>query len=262
MPATRCRFSPIEAGHQWGTGVMSDTFQLLVVDDDPDIRATLADYFGANGFAVTALGDGPALRAEADPDRFDIAILDLRLPGEDGLSLCRYLREVTDMGILMLTGAADSVDRVVGLEVGADDYVAKPFDLRELLARVRAILRRVKTAPAAETVKPEPDDESGFPFGTCRINPNARVLTNAEGEQLPLTSMEFDLLKAFHERPNRVMTRDALLEIAHGKDWEPFDRSIDVRITRLRKKIEPVPERPVYIKTVRGVGYRYDPKGE
>lgn len=240
--------------------------EILVVDDDPDIRDTLSEYFEANGYSVTAFHDGPALRAHGDLARFSLAILDLRLPGEDGLSLCRYLRDATGMGILMLTGAADSVDRVVGLEVGADDYVAKPFELRELLARVRAILRRVgdlktDTKGAAAPVPPSSDVSETFEFGPCEINPNARVLITAEGEQVPLTSMEFDLLKAFSERPNRVMTRDVLLEIAHGKDWEPFDRSIDVRITRLRKKIEPVPEHPVYLKTVRGVGYRYDPNG-
>ena len=245
---------------------MSEESAILVVDDDPDIRDTLAEYFEANGFAVTALADGGALRAEPDIGRFDLAILDLRLPGEDGLSLCRHLRETTEMGIVMLTGAADSVDRVVGLEVGADDYVAKPFELRELLARIRAILRRVgersAASPApASTPSPAAAETEAIPFGPCRINPNARVLTGPDGEQVPLTNMEFDLLKAFADRPNRVLTRDLLLEIAHGRDWEPFDRSIDVRITRLRKKIEPQPDRPVFIKTVRGVGYLYDPTG-
>ncbi len=243
---------------------MSEDPAILVVDDDPDIRDTLQEYFETNGFAVSTFCDGTELRAAENLSDFSLAILDLKLPGEDGLSLCRFLRDTTAMGIVMLTGSADAVDRVVGLEVGADDYVAKPFEARELLARIRAILRRLEAGE-----KSVGNDAAGsgsapesFMFGPFKVNPHARVLTRPDGAQLPLTGMEFDLLKAFAERPNRVLTRDTLLEIAHGRDWEPYDRSIDIRVTRLRKKIEPVPERPAYIKTVRGVGYLYDPQGK
>ena len=244
---------------------MSDAPALIVVDDDPEIRDTLREYFEANGFSVSTYADGVELRAEPDLASFRLAILDLKLPGEDGLSLCRFLRDTSRMGIVMLTGSADSVDKVVGLEVGADDYVAKPFELRELLARVRAILRRLEpdsASPAGEPDNLAETTSDGFRFAHFDVNPNARVMTAEDGTQHPLTRMEFDLLKAFAERPNRVLTRDVLLEIAHGRDWEPYDRSIDIRVTRLRKKIEPDPGRPAFIKTVRGVGYMYDPQGK
>lgn len=244
---------------------MPDTPAIVVVDDDAEIRDTLREYFEVHGFRVSTFADGGALRKAADLETHALAILDLKLPGEDGLSLCRFLRSTTEMGIIMLTGSADSVDRIVGLEVGADDYVAKPFELRELLARVRAVLRRLDASePAPDDTGPAdvPSSPDAFAFAAFTVNPNARILVASDGTQLPLTAMEFDLIKAFAERPNRVLTRDALLEIAHGRDWEPYDRSIDIRVTRLRKKIEPSPDNPVYIRTVRGVGYMYDPKGK
>ncbi len=242
---------------------MSDLPSIVVVDDDPDIRETLHTYFEANGFAVTEAEDGVALRAAVAERSFDLCLLDLKMPGEDGLSLCRFLRETTDMGVVMLTGSGDSIDKVIGLEVGADDYIAKPFELREVLARVRSVLRRagpVEKPVIAEA--PQGPRDQGFAFGPFTVNPNARYLEAADGETVALSPMEFDLIKAFAERPDRVLSRDALLELAHGRDWDPFDRSIDVRVTRLRKKIEEDPAYPRYIKTVRGVGYIYHPNGK
>ncbi len=243
---------------------MSDTPAIIVVDDDPDIRETLLTYFEANDFVVDEAGDGAELRAKVAEGSYDLAILDLKMPGEDGLSLCRFLRETTDMGVVMLTGSGDSIDRVIGLEVGADDYIPKPFELREVLARVRSVLRRM--APSAKAVVEEGaragEGKDNFSFGPFSVNPNSRYLENAAGETVALSPMEFDLIKAFAERPERVLSRDALLELAHGRDWDPFDRSIDVRVTRLRKKIEEDPAYPRFIKTVRGVGYIYHPDGK
>lgn len=243
---------------------MSDTPAIIVVDDDPDIRETLLTYFEANDFTVDEAADGAELRAKVSEKSYDLAILDLKMPGEDGLSLCRFLRETTDMGVVMLTGSGDSIDRVIGLEVGADDYIPKPFELREVLARVRSVLRRM--APSGKAVVEEQpratEGKDNFSFGPYSVNPNSRYLENSEGETIALSPMEFDLIKAFAERPERVLSRDALLELAHGRDWDPFDRSIDVRVTRLRKKIEQDPSYPKYIKTVRGVGYIYHPDGK
>ncbi len=242
---------------------MEETISIIIVDDDRDLRETLEEYFAGNGLDVELAADGKQMRELVAANKYDLAILDLKLPGEDGLSLCRHLRETTGMGVLMLTGSGDSIDRVVGLEVGADDYVSKPFDLRELLARVRSIVRRTSVvAGKSEDAGPADHSPDAFTFGPVSVNPNARTITLSDGTLAPIISMEFDLLKAFADRPNRVLSRDVLLEQAHNRDWEPFDRSIDIRVTRLRKKIEPNPERPRFIKTVRGVGYIYDPKGE
>jgi two-component system phosphate regulon response regulator OmpR len=179
------------------------------------------------------------------------------MPGEDGLSLARFLRANTKIGIVMLTAAGEVVDRIVGLEMGADDYLPKPVDMRELLARVRAVLRRTQTAaevgavaaPATRKVR----------FGACQLDLDAHRLYDLEGEEVAITSMEFDLLKAFAEHPNRVLSRDQLLDLAHNRDWEPFDRSIDIRIARLRRKVETDPSKPQVIKTVRGAGYIFVP---
>ncbi len=241
---------------------MSDQPSIIVVDDDPDIRETLHTYFVGNGFQVTEAEDGTALRAAVATQKFDLCLLDLKMPGEDGLSLCRFLRETTDMGVVMLTGSGDSIDRVIGLEVGADDYIAKPFELREVLARVRSVLRRAAPVERQVIAQASQDtDAKSFAFGPFKVNPNSRYLETESGETIALSPMEYDLIKAFAERPGRVLSRDALLEVAHGRDWDPFDRSIDVRVTRLRKKIEEDPSYPRYIKTIRGVGYIYSPDG-
>ena len=186
----------------------------------------------------------------------DVVILDLRMPGEDGLSLARYLREHSDVAIIMLTGSAEIVDRVVGLEVGADDYVGKPVDLRELLARVKAVLRRTAgTTKGAE--KPDGQALQQVRFGPCNLDLQRHKLFDSEGAEVPITAMEFRLLKVFAEHRGRILNRDQLLELAHDRGWDPFDRSIDIRISRLRKKIEVDPSKPEVIKTVRGVGYIY-----
>lgn len=231
---------------------MSQTATLLVVDDESELCEILAEYFGDQGFAVHTAGGGEQARETFEKQIPDLAILDIRMPGEDGLSLARWIRsQHVGVGIIMLTTAADVVDRVVGLEVGADDYVPKPFDLRELLARVKSVLRR--RSEAAQS----PAAEDRIRFGTCELDMDMRKLYDGDGREQPLTAMEFDLLKVFAERPNRALNRDQLMELAHNKDWGVYDRSIDLRIMRLRRKIEPDPEKPQVIKTVRGVGYMY-----
>jgi two-component system phosphate regulon response regulator OmpR len=181
-------------------------------------------------------------------------LLDVRLPGEDGLALARWLRERHDVAIIMLTAAGEVIDRVVGLEVGADDYIGKPFDLRELLARVKSVLRRSAGA------KPAAAASRRVLFGSCLLDLDRHQLVGRGGEDIPLTAMEFDLLRAFAEHPNRVLSRDQLLTLTRNREWEPFDRSIDIRIARLRRKIEEDPDNPKTIKTIRGSGYIFIPK--
>ncbi len=237
---------------------MTRNAHIVVVDDEPDVRETLQEYLTLQGYEVTALDGGPALRQLVDAERpFDLAILDITMPGEDGLSLARYLRELCDVGIIMVTAAGETVDRIVGLEMGADDYLPKPVDYRELLARIKAVLRRAAPKPAA--TMPEDAPHTLIAFGECRLDLEAHRLYGADGEALALTAMEFDLLRAFAERPNRVLSRDQLLELAHNRNWEPFDRSIDIRIARIRRKVERDPGKPQIIKTVRGAGYVFSP---
>jgi two-component system phosphate regulon response regulator OmpR len=211
------------------------------------------------GFSVREAEDGVAMRRILAEQPTDLVILDINMPGEDGLSLARFLRANTEVGIVMLTAAGEVVDRVVGLELGADDYIAKPVDLRELLARIRAVLRRLRAGPA-EAVAGGAAAATTMPIGACQLDLEAHRLYDADGQEVPITSMEFDLLKAFVEHPNRVLSRDQLLDLAHNKDWEPFDRSIDIRIARLRRKIETDPSKPQVVKTVRGAGYIFVPK--
>ena len=230
---------------------------IVVVDDEDDVRETFQEYLVQHGFRVTTLSRGAELRELVESDEaFDLAILDVTMPGEDGLSLARFLREQRSTGIIMVTAAGGTVDRIVGLEMGADDYIAKPVDLRELLARVKAVLRRYPKGTAAF---PQGAESKIIDFGKCRLNLDAHKLFDEDGREIPLTSMEFDLLKAFAERPNRVLSRDQLLELAHNRDWEPFDRSIDIRIARIRRKVERDPGKPQVIKTVRGAGYIFSP---
>ncbi len=230
---------------------------IVVVDDEEDIRDTLREYLELQGFRVTAADGAVALRGLLEQESFDVALLDVNMPGEDGLSLARHLRESSDIGILMLTAAGDTVDRIVGLEMGADDYMVKPFDLREVLARVKAILRRAgRAAPAGEA---EADGPQRVRFGDRLLDLDAHKLYEPDGEEIRITAMEFDLLKAFAEHPNRVLNRDQLLEYAHHRSWEPFDRSIDIRIARIRRKVERDPSKPEVIKTVRGAGYIFVP---
>ncbi|BCH35826.1 DNA-binding response regulator [Mesorhizobium sp. L-8-10] len=229
---------------------------IVVCDDEPDLRATVAEYLERNGYAVTPADGGPALRAIVGAQQVDVVVLDIRMPGEDGLSLARYLREHSDLAIIMLTGSAGVIDRVVGLEIGADDYIAKPVDLRELLARIKAVLRRTSGRErAAQVTESQPRHQAQF--GTCRFDPEAHKLFDAEGREIAITPMEFQLLKVFAEHRGRILNRDQLLELAHDRGWDPFDRSIDIRISRLRKKIEADPSKPEVIRTIRGVGYLY-----
>ena len=232
----------------------SDNPRILVVDDDSDVRFMLRRYLSRHGFDVEVAEDGARLRALIGDQEFDLVVLDLNMPGEDGISLARFLRDNHPVGIIMLTAAAEVVDRIVGLEVGADDYVTKPFEPRELLARIKSVLRRLENAaPAA----PSAAADGRMPFGSCSLDIDARRLFDENGEEITITSMEYDLLKAFADHPNKVLSRDQLLNLAHNRDWEPFDRSIDIRITRLRRKIESDPAKPQVIKTVRGAGYIY-----
>jgi two-component system phosphate regulon response regulator OmpR len=232
---------------------------IVVVDDERDVRETVGEYLELHGYQVSVADGGTALRRLIAGEKpVDLVILDLNMPGEDGLTLARFLREHAKIGIIMLTAAGTVVDRVVGLEVGADDYLPKPADLRELLARVKTVLRRVAAAPAAGP-RAKADEVR---FGRFVLNLAAHKLTADDGSDVPLTSMEFDLLKAFATHPNKVLNRDQLLELAHNRDWDPFDRSIDVRITRIRRKVEADPAKPQLIKTVRGAGYMFVPEGE
>lgn len=227
---------------------------IVIVDDEADLRDAVQEYLLDHGYAVSSADGGRALRAMMSERAVDLVILDINMPEEDGLSIARYLRSLGPIGIVMLTANRDTVDRVVGLEVGADDYIAKPFELRELLARVRAVLRRVSApqAPAA-TMGHE------IRFGRCMLNLEARRLYDLAGEEVAITAMEFDLLRTFAEHPGRVLTRDQLLDLAHNMEMTPFDRSIDMRIGRLRRKIEPDPKLPKTLKTVRGAGYMFVP---
>lgn len=230
--------------------------RILVVDDDPDLRALLRSYLGANGFAVEEAGDGVAMRAALAQGLPDAIVLDLMLPGEDGLALTRALRAQSSIPILMLSARGEEMDRIIGLEIGADDYLAKPFGPRELLARLRALLRRSHPLPGA----PVGPQDAPLQFGPFALDLAGRRLLR-EGQEVALTSAEFDLLAAFLARPNRVLSRDTLVDLLKGYDRDPFDRSMDNRVTRLRRKIEVDAAAPAYIRTVRGEGYLFNPRG-
>lgn len=239
---------------------METNGRLLLVDDDQGAREMLREYLSLHGFEVAEAANGVEMRAALAGTPAEVVLLDLRMPGEDGLSLLRWLREHYRVGVLMVTGAGEVVDRVVGLEMGADDYIAKPYEPRELLARVKSVLRRVQEAAAtAAGGEPAPHAEAMLAVGECRLDPRSHRLFGADGEEIVLTAMEFELLKAFVDHPNQVLSRDRLLTMTRNREWEPFDRSIDIRIARLRRKVEPDPERPQLIRTVRGAGYMFVP---
>lgn len=234
--------------------------RIAVVDDDALLRDVLVGYLQGQGFEVLGLDGGPALRQALAASPPDCVILDLVMPGEDGLSVLRWLRGVSDVPVIMLTSNDGTADRVVGLEMGADDYIAKPADLRELLARVRSQLRR-RRGPAPTPVPPVdrmPAAGSETWFGRWRLDRARRRMVDADGEVLPVTGAEFALLCAFADHPNVVLSRDKLLELSGTDPGEVFDRAIDLRITRLRRKIEPVPGDPTVIRTVRGHGGGYE----
>jgi len=228
--------------------------RLLVVDDDRDTRELLSVYLGKQGFDVAAVEDGRAMDDWLMHNSTDLVILDLMLPGEDGLSIARRLRSEHKLPIVMISARGEEVDRIVGLEVGADDYLPKPFNPRELLARVRAVLRR--NWPA-EPVPAGP--ERHIEFGPFRLEPESRRLYRGDAE-IALSRAEFDLLQVFVERPNRTLTRDTIMNRLGGPERDPFDRSIDVRVTRLRHKIEDDPANPQLIRTIWGVGYQFTPE--
>ena len=234
--------------------------RILIVEDDASVREMLVEYLSSHGYDVAAAGSGQAMRDAIEHALPDVVLLDVHLPGEDGLTLARFLRERYDVGIIMVTGASDIVDRVAGLEVGADDYVTKPFDPRELRARVKSVLRRIQSSPAADDAPASaPARTKLVPVGACQLDLASHRLVDGSGGDVPITGMEFDLLRVFIERPNQVLSRDQLLTLTRNREWEPFDRSIDIRIARLRRKIESDPEKPQAIRTVRGAGYMYVP---
>ncbi|UUX97406.1 winged helix-turn-helix domain-containing protein [Aquabacterium sp. J223] len=231
---------------------MTQAQHLAVLDDETDITQLLAHYLAAQGFRVSQAHNGPALMSLMASDPPVLVLLDLGLPGEDGFAIARQLREHHRCGLVIVSGRGDAVDKVVGLEVGADDYVTKPFDLRELLARIKAVLRRM--APADTAGPAAPPAASRLAFAGWALDTAARRLTGPQGE-VTLTAGEFDLLVAFARHPGRVLSRDFLLELTRGREAGPFDRTIDVQVGRLRRKMEADPEDPQLIKSVRGAGY-------
>ena len=229
---------------------MTAVFNVLVVDDDEDLLVLLKKFLERYDFNVTVAGSGAQMDAHMARKHFDALILDVMLPGEDGLSLCKRVRAVSHIPIIMLTAVTETTDRIVGLELGADDYLAKPFDARELLARIRALLRRA-TGPAAATAEHHPS----LVFGHWRLNLAKRELRSPNLTLVPLSSGEFELLLAFLEHPQRLLTREQLIDYARGPAHEVFDRSIDVQISRIRRKIEVNARNPEMIRTVRNAGY-------
>jgi two-component system OmpR family response regulator len=237
---------------------MSRAQHIVVVDDEAAARDMVGDYLRMHGFAVSLCDGGTSLRAEIAKQRPDLIVLDLNMPQEDGLSIIRDLKQKSDIPVIMLTATASPIDRVVGLELGADDYLAKPCELRELLARIRSVLRRAAPLAAAAAAP----TRNVVRFGTKWLDLDVRLLRDEEDNEHPLTASEFSLLKAFAENPKRVLTRERLLELANARDAEAFDRAVDIRIMRIRRKIEPDPAHPSVIRTVRGGGYLFSPTGE
>ncbi|WP_198117940.1 response regulator [Massilia rhizosphaerae] len=230
---------------------MDTSSTILIVDDDRDIRSLLADYLEANGYRALAAADGPAMWKILDESRPDLIVLDLNLPGDDGLTLCRKLRAHSTMPVIMLTARSEPLDRILGLEMGADDYLPKPFEPRELLARIRSVLRRSHAMPPNS----QAENVQQMKFSGWTLDLTARHLVNPQGVVIMLSGAEFRLLRVFLEHPNRVLNRDQLLNLTQGRDADPFDRSIDIQISRLRQKLGEDARMPQIIKTVRNGGY-------
>ncbi len=242
---------------------------VLVVDDEPELRELLAEYLGRHGMAVQTAEHAARARELVAVGAPALALLDVNMPGENGLSLARWLREAHPaVAIVMLTTAGEAVDRIVGLEMGADDYLPKPFELRELLARLRAVLRRTMAVPAPPETRsanaapaPAPAEVTKrVSFGDRVLDLDQRKLFSADGQEIEITAAEFDLLALFARHPNRPLNRDQIMEQAHNRGWDVFDRSIDLRVMRLRRKVERNPDKPEVLKTVRSVGYVYVPR--
>ncbi|MGI6245795.1 MAG: response regulator [Pseudochelatococcus sp.] len=236
---------------------MEPRIHIFVVDDEPGVRAMIEDYLTLQGYAVSMAENGEALDRLMAGKRPDLILLDVNMPGEDGFSIVKRLRGAAErMGVIMLTANADETSRIAGLSNGADDYLAKPFELRELLARVRAILRRVPPQGGLPAVRPT------LSLGPFRLDPEARRLLDAEGVEIEISIKEYELLETFARHPRQILSRDRLCELSHGRRLGDADRSVDIRIARLRKKIEPDPASPTVLRTVRGEGYLYEPTTE
>jgi len=236
----------------------NDNGHILIVDDQREICDLVQEYLSNEGYRVSTAHDGAGMRRVMAQDAVDLVILDLMLPGEDGLSLARSLRDESSVGIIILTGRGETVDRIIGLEMGADDYLPKPFHLRELLARVKSVLRRASSRSAERQAVPR----SRAWFAGWNLDLSSRELLSPLGEEVRLTTGEFDLLAAFVNNANQVLTRDKLLDLARNREAGPFDRTIDVQVGRLRRKLEDDPQKPTMIKTVRGSGYIFTPAVE
>jgi DNA-binding response OmpR family regulator len=244
---------------------MSRNPHIVIVDDEAPAREMVGDYLKMHGFTITLCDGGNSLRKAIDAETPDLVVLDLNMPEEDGLSIIRDLKSRLNVPVIMLTATASPIDRVVGLELGADDYVAKPCELRELMARIRSVLRR--SAPKTEAAPPntataKPAARQLVRFGTKWLDLEAQALRDDEGNEHPLTASEFSLLKVFATNPKRVLSRERLLELANARDSEAFDRAIDLRIMRIRRKIELDPTKPAVIRTIRGGGYLFSPSGD
>ena len=230
---------------------MDTNTHILVVDDDRDIRTLLAEYLDSNGLRTLTATNGSEMRRVLEDSRVDLMVLDLTLPGEDGLTLCRNLRATSSVPVIMLTARGEPLDRILGLEMGADDYLAKPFEPRELFARIRSVLRRTQALPP-NMAQP---DVATMRFAGWTLDLTARHLVNKDGVVVALSGAEFRLLKVFLDHPNRVLNRDQLLELTQGRESDPFDRSVDIQISRLRQKLGDDARTPTIIKTVRNEGY-------
>jgi two-component system, OmpR family, response regulator len=241
---------------------MSQGQHIAIVDDEAPAREMVGDYLKMHGFTVTLCDGGKSLRDAIESNTPDLVVLDLNMPEEDGLSIIRDLKSRINIPVIMLTATASPIDRVVGLELGADDYIAKPCELRELMARIRSVLRRSAPAAAPDAASAKPAKDQLVRFGTKWLDLEAQALRDDEGNEHPLTASEFNLLKVFAANPKRVLSRERLLELANARDAEAFDRAVDLRIMRIRRKIEVDPTKPAVIRTIRGGGYLFSPAGD
>ena len=244
--------------------IMESTPHILVVDDDREIRDLLGRFLAKHEYRVTTAADGREMAKELQNWAIDLIVLDVMMPGDDGLTLCRNLRAESNIPVIMLTAMGEEMDRIIGLEMGADDYLAKPFNPRELLARIKAVLRRADSQPGRRAVRDmeEGEGETVVTFAGWKLNLDRRELFSPDRSRIELSGGEYELLAAFVSRPQRVLSREQLLDIARGRDSQPFDRAIDVQVSRLRRKIEADAAKPEFIKTVRGGGYMFTPAVE